>query len=80
MRGAMRRLRYSVIDPSLMQIRILSGADVRAAIDMPVAIEAMRQAFATLSEGGATVPVRLPLESEHGVTPVSYTHLTLPTN
>ena len=75
MRGAMRRLRYSVIDPSLMQIRILSGADVRAAIDMPVAIEAMRQAFATLSEGGATVPVRLPLESEHGVTLFMPAHL-----
>jgi len=33
---------------------------------MPAAIEAMRDAFATLSSGGATVPVRLGLETEHG--------------
>jgi ornithine cyclodeaminase len=51
-----------------MQIRILSAADVRAAIDMPAAIEAMREAFAALVEGSAHVPVRLPLETEHGVT------------
>lgn len=51
-----------------MQIRILSGEDVRACIDMPGAIEAMRTAFAALSGGDATVPIRLPLETEHGVT------------
>lgn len=33
---------------------------------MPAAIEAMRDAFATLSSGGATVPVRLGLETEYG--------------
>ena len=50
-----------------MQMRILSEADVRAAVDMPAAIDAMRIAFATLSAGDATVPVRLGLETEHGV-------------
>lgn len=50
-----------------MQMRILSGDDVRAAIDMPAAIEAMRDAFSTLSAGDAVVPVRLGLETEHGV-------------
>ncbi len=51
-----------------MQIRILSAADVRAAIDMPAAIETMRSAFDALSAGKATVPVRLSLETPHGVT------------
>ena len=50
-----------------MQIRILSAADVRASVDMPGAIEAMRDAFTALAEGTATVPLRLPLETEHGV-------------
>ena len=48
-------------------MRILSEADVRAAIDMPAAIDAMRDAFSTLSAGDATVPVRLGLETEYGV-------------
>jgi ornithine cyclodeaminase len=51
-----------------MQIRVLSGSDVRTAIDMPAAIEAMRDAFAALVDGRATVPVRLALETPHGVT------------
>jgi ornithine cyclodeaminase len=48
-------------------MRILSEADVRAAIDMPAAIDSMREAFSTLSAGDATVPVRLGLETEYGV-------------
>jgi ornithine cyclodeaminase len=59
-----------------MQIRILSGSDVRAAIDMPAAITAMREAFAALSDGRAHVPVRLPLETEHGVTLFMPAHMT----
>ncbi len=55
-----------------MQIRILSSADVRAAVDMKGAIAAMRGAFAALSTGAATVPVRLALETPHGV------HLFMP--
>jgi ornithine cyclodeaminase len=58
-----------------MQLRILSAADVRAAIDMPAAIEEMRGAFRALSAGQATVPVRLPLETEHGVTLFMPAHL-----
>ena len=51
-----------------MQMRILSAADVRAAVDMPAAIDVMREAFAELASGTATVPIRLGLETEHGVT------------
>jgi len=49
-------------------MRILSAADVRAAVDMPAAIDVMREAFAELASGTATVPIRLGLETEHGVT------------
>ena len=50
-----------------MQMRILSEADVRQAVDMPAAIDAMRDAFSVLSSGQATVPIRLGLETEFGV-------------
>ena len=50
-----------------MQMRILSESDVRQAVDMPEAIEAMRDAFLALSSGQATVPIRLGLETEFGV-------------
>jgi len=59
-----------------MQIRILSADDVRRAVDMPAAIAAMRAAFAALSGGRATVPARLALESDHGVTLFMPAHLT----
>jgi alanine dehydrogenase len=55
-----------------MQMRILSAADVRAAVAMPEAIDAMREAFAAVSSGDAVVPVRHALESAHGV------HLFMP--
>lgn len=42
---------------------------------MPAAIEEMRGAFTALSAGQATVPVRLPLETEHGVTLFMPAHL-----
>lgn len=58
-----------------MQIRILSAADVQASVDMPGAIEAMREAFAALAEGTATVPLRLALETEHGVSLFMPAHL-----
>jgi alanine dehydrogenase len=58
-----------------MQIRILSAADVRAAVDMPAAIGVMRTAFAALASGGANVPVRLGLTTEHGVTLFMPAHL-----
>lgn len=53
--------------PMAMKLRVLSADDVRAAIDMTEAIEAMRDAFGALAEGRATVPLRLALETTHGV-------------
>ncbi len=51
-----------------MDLRILSGDDVRAALPMPAAIEAMRRAFGQLSAGDATVPLRSRVPTEKGVT------------
>lgn len=59
-----------------MQIRILSASDVRASVDMSAAIEAMRGAFAALADGSAIVPLRLPLETEHGVSLFMPAHMT----
>ena len=59
-----------------MQIRILSASDVQAAIDMPGAIDAMRTAFAALAGGSATVPMRLALETSHGVSLFMPAHLS----
>ena len=50
-----------------MRVRILSSDAVRSTIDMPMAIEAMRDAFSALAAGEATVPVRVALETSHGV-------------
>lgn len=58
-----------------MQIRVLSGTDVRAAVDMPSAISSMRDAFSALSAGKATVPVRVPLEMDRGVSLFMPAHL-----
>ena len=58
-----------------MQIRILSADAVRACVDMPAAIDAMREAFAALSAQEATVPMRLVLETEHGVSLFMPAHL-----
>lgn len=45
-----------------MQIRILSGADVRQAVTMAQAIEAVKQAYIQLSTGQAVVPLRTPVD------------------
>lgn len=58
-----------------MQIRILSETDVRASVDMPGAIEAMRVAFGALADGSATVPLRLALETAHGMSLFMPAHL-----
>ncbi len=58
-----------------MKLRVLSAADLRSAIDMPRAIEAMRDAFAALADGRARVPLRLALETEHGVSLFMPAHL-----
>jgi ornithine cyclodeaminase/alanine dehydrogenase-like protein (mu-crystallin family) len=42
-----------------MTIRVLSGSDIRSALPMREAIEAMRGAFRQLSEGQAIVPLRV---------------------
>lgn len=61
-----------------MKLRVLSAADVQAAIDMPRAIEAMRDAFGALAAGKAQVPVRLQLETRHGVSLFMPAHLDEP--
>ncbi|HIN78654.1 MAG TPA: ornithine cyclodeaminase family protein [Gemmatimonadetes bacterium] len=58
-----------------MRVRILSSDSVRAAIDMPVAIDVMREAFGALAAGEATVPVRVVLETSHGVSLFMPAHL-----
>ena len=50
-----------------MQMRVLSATDVRSAVDMPAAIDAMREAFVELSAGRADAPLRVALETEGGV-------------
>lgn len=51
-----------------MKIRILSAADVTAALPMPAAIAAMRSAFGQLSAGQADVPLRARVSTGKGVT------------
>ena len=53
-----------------MNLRILSADDVRRALPMAQAVEAMKDAFAQLSAGRAEVPIRLPIEvgAHNGVT------------
>jgi ornithine cyclodeaminase/alanine dehydrogenase-like protein (mu-crystallin family) len=51
-----------------MKIRMLSASEVRKALPIPKAIEAMRQAFSQLSSGQATVPLRSRIDSAKGVT------------
>lgn len=52
----------------MMQIRILSAQDVRTALPMLRAIDAMRSAFGQLSSGDATVPLRSHVSTDKGVT------------
>ena len=51
-----------------MPIRILSAPDVRAALPMPKAIEAMQHAYGQLSAGKAVAPPRQHLSTDKGVT------------
>ena len=43
--------------------RILTGTEIRAAVDMPTCIQAMRAAFSQLSAGRANVPQRMILDA-----------------
>ena len=45
-----------------MQLRVLTSAEVRAALPMPEAVAAMKTAFAAFSAGQAQVPLRTRLE------------------
>ncbi len=51
-----------------MKIRILAASDVKAALPMPKAIEAMKQAYIQFSTGQSTVPLRAHIPTEKGVT------------
>jgi ornithine cyclodeaminase len=51
-----------------MPIRILTADDVRAAITMKEAIEAVRKGFIALSSGQAQVPLRSNVETQDGIT------------
>ena len=51
-----------------MSIRILSAADVRAALPMPKAVDAMRYAYGQLSAGKAVAPPRQHISTDRGVT------------
>ena len=58
-----------------MHIRILSAADVRTALPMPQAIDAMRHAYSQLSAGKVTAPPRQHISTEKGVTLLMPAHL-----
>ncbi|NES80823.1 MAG: ornithine cyclodeaminase family protein [Moorea sp. SIO2B7] len=51
-----------------MRLLILNTNDVRAALPMLKAIEAMKQAFGQLSAGNAKIPLRSSIATERGVT------------
>ena len=50
------------------KIRILSASDIREALPMPKAIDAMRHAYSQLSAGKAIAPPRQHLSTDKGVT------------
>lgn len=51
-----------------MTVRVLSAPDVRDAVDMTAAIDAMRNAFSALSAGRADAPQRTSLAGDDGTT------------
>ena len=58
-----------------MYIRILSGDDVRAALPMSKAIDAMRHAYSQLAAGKVTAPPRQHISTEKGITLLMPAHL-----
>ena len=58
-----------------MQIRILSATDVRTALPMPKAIDAMRHAYGQLSAGKVIAPPRQHISTDKGVTLLMPAHL-----
>jgi alanine dehydrogenase len=61
-----------------MKLRILSEADVRQAVTMAEAIQAVREAYVQLSAGQAVVPLRtpVPVDKREGVTLFMPAYLT----
>ncbi len=58
-----------------MQIRVLTADDVRSALSMSAAIDAVADAFAQLSAGKATMPLRSRFHTPKGVTLLMPAHL-----
>lgn len=58
-----------------MQIRVLTATDIRAALPMAAAIDAVASAYAQLSGGKATMPLRSRVQTEKGVTLLMPAHL-----
>jgi ornithine cyclodeaminase/alanine dehydrogenase-like protein (mu-crystallin family) len=58
-----------------MKIRILTAADIRSALPMPAAIEAVSAAYGQLSAGRATMPLRSRFHTDKGVTLLMPAHL-----
>lgn len=58
-----------------MQVRLLSAEEVRAALPMDQAIDAMRTAFGALSAGDVTMPLRGQLPTDSGVTLLMPAHI-----
>jgi ornithine cyclodeaminase len=58
-----------------MKIRVLTATDIRAALPMTEAIEAVARAYGQLSAGRATMPLRSRLHTTKGVTLLMPAHL-----
>ncbi|BBO70762.1 ornithine cyclodeaminase [Desulfosarcina alkanivorans] len=58
-----------------MKIRVLTAADVRAALPMEAAIDAVALAYGQLSAGKATMPLRSRFHTQKGVTLLMPAHL-----
>jgi ornithine cyclodeaminase/alanine dehydrogenase-like protein (mu-crystallin family) len=67
-----------IFDPrrgDVMKIRILKASEVKSALPMTKAIEAMKLAFGQLSAGKATVPLRGRIDTDKGITLLMPAHL-----
>ncbi len=58
-----------------MKIRVLTAADIRSALSMTAAIDAVTRAYVQLSAGKATMPLRSRFHTEKGVTLLMPAHL-----
>ena len=58
-----------------MQIRVLTAADIHSAIGMKGAIDAVETAYSQLAAGKATMPLRIPVHTDKGVSLLMPAHL-----